>query len=225
MNMPSLDLSAVTEEKWGRRRLLGSLLALGFMQLLPSPLKAQGAKRLLILGDSLAAGYGLPTNKGFVVRLEAALKAAGEDVTVLNGGVSGDTSAGARDRLDWALADQPTHVIVEIGANDGLRGLEPKQMEANIDQILTKLKAAKLPTLLAGMLAPPNLGKDYAAAFNSAFPRLAEKHAVPLYPFFLDGVAAERSLNQPDGIHPNEAGVEEVVRRILPAVRQLLSQG
>jgi len=223
--MRTLDLSAVTGQKWGRRRLLGSLLALCAVQVFPSPLRAQAPKRLLILGDSLAAGYGLPQNKGFTVRLEAALKAAGESVQVLNAGVSGDTSAGGLARVDWALADQPTHVLVEFGGNDGLRGLDPKQMEANIEGIIVKLKAAKLPILLAGMMAPPNLGRDYAAAFNGVYQRIAEKHNVPLYPFFLDGVAADRNLNQADGIHPNEAGVEEVVRRILPSVRQLLAQG
>jgi acyl-CoA thioesterase-1 len=173
----------------------------------------------------LAAGYGLPQNKGFTARLEAALKAAGESVQVINAGVSGDTSAGGLARVDWALADQPTHVLVELGANDGLRGLDPKQMEANVEAIVVKLKAAKLPVLLAGMMAPPNLGRDYSAAFNGAYQRISEKHSVPLYPFFLDGVAADQKLNQADGIHPNEAGVEEVVRRILPAVRQLLAQG
>jgi acyl-CoA thioesterase-1 len=215
------------KQTWGRRSFLGSLLLLPILGICGQNAAAQGAggeKRLLILGDSLTAGYGLPQSKGFVPRLQAALTAAGEKVTVLNGGVSGDTSAGGLARFDWALADKPTHLVIELGANDGLRGLPPAAMEQNLDALLTRAKAARLPVLLAGMIAPPNLGREYADAFNGAYPRLAAKHAVPLYPFFLDGVAAQPALNQADGIHPNDAGVEVIVQRILPSVLDLLKQ-
>jgi len=185
---------------------------------------AWAAQRLLVLGDSLTAGYGLNAPDGFTPRLEEALRAAGRDVTVLNGGVSGDTTAGGRARVAWALGDKPDAVIVELGANDGLRGVDPKATFANLDAIVTTLRDAGLPVLLAGMLAPPNLGRDYAAEFNAIYPRLAEKHGVDLYPFFLEGVAAKPELNQEDGIHPNPDGVREVVRRILPRVLKLLDR-
>jgi acyl-CoA thioesterase I len=141
---------------------------------------------------------------------------------MINAGVSGDTTAGGRSRLDWSLAERPDLVILELGGNDGLRGIDPAVTFANLDDILTRLKAQKLRVLLTGMLAPPNLGRSYGDAFNAVFPRLAEKHGVSLYPFFLDGVAAERALNQPDGIHPNPAGVAEIVKRIMPAVAAAL---
>lgn len=224
MGLKHFPVGTMDKQTWGRRSILGSLLALSLTPLYGQKAAAQAQKRLLVLGDSLAAGYGLPAAKGFVPRLEAALRAAGESVTVLNAGVSGDTSAGGLARFDWALAEKPTHILIELGANDGLRGLSPGEMEANLDALLVKAKAAKLPVLLAGMLAPPNLGREYGAAFNGAYPRLAAKHGVALYPFFLDGVAADVALNQPDGIHPNAAGVEEVVKRILPSVQELLKQ-
>ncbi|MCR6630517.1 MAG: arylesterase [Magnetospirillum sp.] len=154
--------------------------------------------------------------------LERALRAAGYDVALLNAGVSGDTSAGGRARLDWALADKPQVAIVELGANDGLRGLDPKLTEQNLDAILTKLKAAGIRVLLTGMLAPPNYGPDYAQAYAALFPRLAERHKVPFYPFFLEGVARDPRYTQPDGLHPNPAGVAEVVQRILPSVKAVL---
>ena len=180
--------------------------------------------KLLALGDSLTAGYGLPSNEGFTARLEAALRAAGRDVRVVNGGVSGDTTAGGLARLDWALADRPDAAMVALGANDALRGLPPAEAERNLDAILTQLAAARIPVLLVGMRAPPNLGRDYAAAFDGIYARLAAKHGVALYPFFLDGVAAQRELNQQDGIHPDARGVAAMVERILPAVAALLDQ-
>jgi acyl-CoA thioesterase-1 len=181
--------------------------------------------KLLVLGDSLAAGFGLPGSQGFVPRLEAALRERGHDVRVLNAGVSGDTSAGGLARLDWALAEAPDAVLLELGANDGLRGLPPARMRANLAAILDRLAARGLPVLLAGMLAPPNHGADYAREFAGAFESLArERPDVVFYRFFLDGVAAEAVLNQQDGIHPNAKGVEEVVRRILPAVETLLER-
>lgn len=179
---------------------------------------------VLALGDSLAAGYGLQPSDGFTVKLEAALKAKGHDVSVVNAAVAGDTALDGLSRLDWALTDDVDAVIVELGANDALRGLPVAQAEQALDGILAKLKQRGLPVLLAGMQSPPNLGPEYQAAFNAIYPRLAEKHGALLYPFFLDGVAAERSLNQADGIHPNPAGVDVIVQRILPAVEQLIGK-
>lgn len=191
--------------------------------LLPSMHGAWAAAvRVLVLGDSLTAGYGLPPEEGFTGQLEARLRAEGFDVQIFNGGVSGDTSAGGLARLDWALADRPDLAIVELGANDGLRGLDPAALRSNLDAILRRLRKAGVTVLLAGMRAPPNLGRDYEAAFNRVFPELAEKHDVAFYPFFLDGVAARPELNQADGIHPNREGVAVIVDRITPYVVRLL---
>ena len=177
---------------------------------------------IVVLGDSLASGHGLPIGDAFPAQLEAALTAAGLAVEVRNAGVSGDTTAGGRARLDWVLADNPDAVIVELGANDGLRGLDPRVTAANLDAIVARLKEAGVKVLLAGMLAPPNLGREYGAAFNDVYPRLAAKHGVPLYPFFLAGVAARPELNQSDGMHPNARGVAVIVERIAPHVKRLL---
>jgi acyl-CoA thioesterase-1 len=179
---------------------------------------------LLALGDSLTAGYGLQPSDAFPVKLEAALQARGHDVKVINGGIAGDTALDGASRVDWALSEEVDAVIVEFGANDALRGLPVPQAEQALDQLLTKLAERKLPVLLAGMRAPPNLGPDYQAAFDGMYPRLAEKHGSLLYPFFLDGVAAETKLNQADGMHPNPAGVDVIVSRILPSVERLLEQ-
>ncbi|WP_425450210.1 arylesterase [Virgifigura deserti] len=172
--------------------------------------------RILAFGDSLTAGFGLPQGDGFTAQLEAALAEAGVEAEVINGGVSGDTTAGGFARLDWALADDPDLVILELGANDGLRGLDPAETRANLDAILTRLREADVAVLLAGMLAPPNLGPEFGKAFNAIYPDLAEEHDVALFPFFLDGVATDPALNQPDGIHPNRGGVAVIVERILP---------
>ncbi len=205
-----------------RRGFLMGMIGLS-LALAASP-RAQAAEaRILALGDSLTAGYGLPAAQGFTAKLDAALKAKGVAATVINGGVSGDTSAGGLGRIDWMLADKPTHAIVELGANDGLRGLDAGQMEKNLDAVLTKLKAAGVKVLLTGMRAPPNFGTAYTQSFDAVFPRLAERHKVAFYPFFLDGVAANPQLNQADGIHPNEAGVNTVIERILPSVLSLLA--
>lgn len=177
---------------------------------------------ILAFGDSLVAGFGLGSRDGFTVRLEAALRAKGVNARVVNAGLSGDTSAGGLARLDWALEPKPDFAIVELGANDGLRGLDPAQTRANLDAILAKLKAKGVPALFAGMYAPPNMGPDYGRAFNALYPDLAKKHGVLFYPFFLDGVAADASLNQPDGIHPNAKGVDVIVARILPHVLKLI---
>lgn len=179
---------------------------------------------ILALGDSLTAGLGVGPTEAFPARLEAALKARGHDVKVINAGVSGDTAADGAGRLDWALGEPVDAVIVELGANDALRGLPVPQAEQALDRLLTALGEKKLPVLLAGMRAPPNLGAEYQTAFDGMFARLAEKHGVLLYPFFLDGVAADPKLNQPDGMHPNPAGVDVIVSRILPSVEQLLGK-
>jgi len=190
----------------------------------PNPsAKTQEEAVILALGTSLTAGYNLPQPEGFTARLEAALEAEGYPVRIINAGVSGDTSAGGRARLDWLMSGEITHAIVELGSNDALRGLDPAQTEANLDAILTRLKQEDIEILLTGMLAPPNLGDEYEAEFNAIYPRLAEKHDVLFYPFFLDGVAAEPELNQPDGIHPNAEGTKVIVERILPYVKRLLN--
>jgi len=178
--------------------------------------------RVLALGDSIMAGYGLPAADSLPSRLEAALREGGFAVEVINGGVSGDTTAGGLARLDWMLADRPDLVIVELGGNDGLRGLDPKESYANLDKILTKLDEAKIKVLLTGMLAPPNLGAEYDREFDAIFPELAKRHGCLLYPFILDGVAAMPELNQPDGIHPNARGVEVIVGRLAPYVERAL---
>ena len=203
-----------------RLALVNVALAAG---LLAAPVGAAEPKTLLLLGDSLTAGYGLPAEDGFAAQLETALEADGMQVRVINAGVSGDTTSGGLARLDWALGDDPDAVVVELGANDGLRGIDPAITKANLDTMLTKLAAKEVPTLFNGMLAPPNLGREYGAEFNRLFPDLAERHGVAFYPFFLDGVAARPDLNQADGIHPNADGVAIIVARILPHVKRLLA--
>jgi acyl-CoA thioesterase-1 len=178
--------------------------------------------RILAFGDSLTAGYGLAAADGFTVQLQKALQTAGHNVEIINGGVSGDTSTGGLARLEWALSDNPAGVILELGANDGLRGIDPKLTKANLEKILGLLQQKDIPVLLTGMLAPPNFGQDYTAEFNAIFPALAEKHEIIFYPFFLDGVATKVELNQQDGMHPNPEGVAIVVERMMPAVLQLL---
>ena len=180
--------------------------------------------RLVALGDSLVAGFGLLPEDGFVPQLEAALRDRGYRVDVIDAGVSGDTTAGGLARLDWVLAENPDMMLVELGANDGLRGIDPNVARANLAAILDRLTEEGLPTLLAGMYAPPNFGPAYVASFNRIYPELAETYGVPLYPFFLDGVVTDPALNQGDGIHPNAAGVREIVRRILPAVIDVLEE-
>jgi acyl-CoA thioesterase I len=187
-----------------------------------APWRAEAASlRLLILGDSLTAGYGLARADGFQARLAAAL---GGKATVVDGSVSGDTSAGGRARLEWVLQDGADAAIVELGANDGLRGLDTGQMEANLAAILDVLAAKRIPVLLTGMEAPPNMGPAYADAFRSVYARLGKRPGVMLDPFFLEGIAGQRGLNQADGIHPNEEGMRRVVARLLPKVEALLSE-
>ena len=182
------------------------------------PNAAYAQVKLLALGDSLVAGYGLGTEESFPFVLQQRLAEDGLEVTVINGGVSGDTSRGGLGRLDWLFADNPDVLLVELGANDGLRGLPPEDTEANLRAILERADAEAMPVIFTGMMAPPNLGRDYAEAFNAVYPKLAEEFDVFFYPFFLDGVAAELDLNLSDGMHPNAAGVEVIVERILPTV-------
>lgn len=193
----------------------------GLLALSPASAGAEAA-RLLLLGDSLVAGYGLPKEEGFVAVLDRALAAEGVSATMLDAGVSGDTTAGGRARIDWSLGDKPTHALVSLGANDALRGLPPENAKENLRAILEALQAADVPALLVGMRAPRNWGDDYADAFDAIYPALAEELNAPLYPFFLEGVALEPALNQADGIHPNADGVEVIVRNIKPAVLRLL---
>ena len=179
---------------------------------------------IVALGDSLTAGFQLPPRAAFPVRLEAALRSRGHDVTVQNAGVSGDTTAAGLARLDWAVGPEADAVIVELGGNDALRGLAPDVTRANLDALLGRLNERNLPILLAGMLSPRNLGAEYATAFDAVYPELAEKHGTLFYPFFLDGVATDPALNLDDGIHPNEAGVDVIVERILPTVEALIER-
>jgi acyl-CoA thioesterase-1 len=206
------------------RRMLAFLALLTVLIAQPSPGEAAAPVRILAFGDSLTAGYGLPEPQGFTAQLERALRDAGFGVEVINGGVSGDTSAGGRARIDWALADKPDLVVVGLGANDALRGLDPAVTRANLDAILGTLKQRGIPALLVGMYAPPNLGRDYGERFKAIYPDLARKYDVPLYPFFLEGVALDPKLNQGDGMHPNAQGVAVMVRGILPYVTPLLAR-
>lgn len=180
--------------------------------------------RILAFGDSLTAGYGLDMADSFPTQLERALRERGHEVEVINAGVSGDTTSGGLARLDWALAEQPDAVILALGANDGLRAIDPAVTRENLDRLLEQLNERGLPVLLAGMLAPPNLGRDYGERFNAIYPELAEQHDALLYPFFLEGVAAEADLNQGDGIHPNPRGVAVMVERMLPLVERLIER-
>lgn len=172
--------------------------------------------RIMILGDSIGAGYGLAPTEALDAQLAQAMAPTGRHVRVINASVSGDTTAGGLDRVDWMLGDKPDIVIVELGGNDALRAIDPATTERNLEAIITKLKDAKVTVWLTGMLAPRNLGPQYAASFDGIYRKLADKHGLPLYPFFLEGVAQDPALNQPDGIHPNPKGVEVLVKNLLP---------
>ena len=189
-----------------------------------APLAQGQPLRLVVLGDSLTAGYGLPQEAAFPAVLERALKAKGYRVEIANAGVSGDTSSGGLDRLDWSVPDGTDGVIVELGANDMLRGLDPAVPRRAIGAIVERLKARNIPVMLAGMYASRNLGPDYVQKFDSLYPDIAKRHDLVLYPFFLDGVAGERSLNLPDGLHPTAKGVEIIVGRILPTVESFIGR-
>ena len=183
---------------------------------------APARRTVVVLGDSLAAGYGVDPSEAFPALLQKKADAAGLPFTVVNAGVSGDTTAGGLARVEWALADNPTYALVALGANDALRGLDTERAFQNLDAIIGKLTAKGVKVMILGMLAPPNLGRDYGERFAAIFPKLAEKHRVPLYPFLLDGVALDPKLNQRDGIHPNADGVRIIVGRLAPLVKQLL---
>ena len=181
-----------------------------------------GVIKMVVLGDSLSAGLGLSASDAFPAKLQKALKDKGIDVDIVNAGVSGDTATGGRDRLDWSVGEGTEAVIVELGANDALRGTDPSVTQAALSDILGRLKARGIAVLLCGMLAPPNYGRDYADRFNAIYPALAQSYGTTLYRFFLDGVAADKTLNQADGIHPTPAGVDIIVKNILPTVEAFL---
>jgi acyl-CoA thioesterase-1 len=203
----------------GRRKAALPFLASLVMALAGSPVQAC---TLAILGDSLAAGFGVEEGTAFPVRLERALRAHGTDCAVVNAGVSGDTSAGGAARVEWVLADRPSHLLVELGGNDALRALPVEQLEANLDRIIRTAKERGVEVMLAGMLAPPNLGSSYSEAFKRVYLDLARRHDIPLYPFFLDGAVLRAELMQPDGIHPNAKGVDVIVERIVPMIQSFL---
>jgi acyl-CoA thioesterase-1 len=208
---------------YGHWLLLVQAVAFAVVLAAASPVAARTI-RLVVLGDSLTAGLGLPPGKAFPDRLQAALRARGLDVDVLNAGVSGDTAADGLGRYDWAVPANADALIVELGANDMLRGLEPEATKKALSAILDKAHAARLPTLIAGMRAAPNLGAEYDRAFDAIYPALAKDHDVALYPFFLDGVAGDPKLNQADGMHPTAEGVDAIVERIAPSVEEILKQ-
>lgn len=203
-------------------RFLHHLLVLGGLVLATCVPASAGTLRLVAFGDSLTAGYGLPASQAFPARMEAALRAKGHDVVIENAGVSGDTTSAGLARLDWSVPEGTDAVILELGANDSLRGLDPAIPEKSLDAILARLKERGIPVLMAGMLAPPNYGADYQRRFDPIYARLATKYGVTLYPFFLDGVAGQPRLNQPDGLHPTAAGVDVIVARMLPTVEAFI---
>jgi acyl-CoA thioesterase-1 len=178
--------------------------------------------KMVVLGDSLSAGYGLSAQAAFPMRLQKALADKGIKVDMINAGVSGDTTSGGRDRLDWSVPEGTEAVIVELGANDALRGVDPAVTRTALTEIVTRLKARNIAVLLCGMLAPPNYGSDYAARFNAIYDELSKSLGVPLYPFFLEGVAADAKLNQGDGMHPTADGVDVIVKNILPKVEAFI---
>jgi acyl-CoA thioesterase-1 len=202
--------------------VLGLSLMAGEVAFAQSPAAAAKPVKMVVLGDSLSAGLGLSASAAFPARLQKALKTKGITVDMINAGVSGDTSSGGRDRLDWSVPEGTAAVIVELGANDALRGTDPTVTRGALTDIVTRLKARGIAVLLCGMVAPPNYGSDYSARFNAIYPDLAKSFGVPLYPFFLEGVAADAGLNQADGLHPTAEGVDVIVRNILPAVEAFL---
>lgn len=203
--------------------MLLAIVSLGYFSMsLPAFAQARAVK-LVALGDSLSAGYNLSGSAAFPTVLEKLLRDEGIAVEIANAGVSGDTSQGGLERLDWSVPDGTDGVILELGANDALRGVDPALTEKALDAIVTRLKARGIPVLLAGMYAPRSNGPDYVARFDALYPRLAEKHGLILYPFFLDGIAGDRVLNQPDMLHPTAEGVRVIAQRILPTVERFLA--
>jgi acyl-CoA thioesterase-1 len=219
--------AALSMEPYSRRygpfiRVFNAALVL---LLLAAPVAAKERPRIVALGDSLTAGYGLAPEEAFPAQLQARLAALGVDAEIVNAGVSGDTTAGGLARLDWVLVDKPDYVLVELGANDALRGLDPVAAKANLAKILAGIATAGAKPLLLGMLSLGNWGRAYEEKFNAIYPALAAEYKVPLYPFFLDGVAQDPALNQPDGLHPNAKGVARIVERIAPFVQRCLEEG
>ena len=209
--------------------MFAHMLVLSLILLAPGTALAQATAarqakpvKMVVLGDSLSAGFGLSASSAFPMRLQKALQSSGIAVDMINAGVSGDTSSGGRDRLDWSVPEGTEAVILQLGANDALRGVDPKVTRSALTDILTRLKARKIAVLLCGMVAPPNYGADYSARFNAIYPDIARQFGVPLYPFFLEGVAAEARLNQADGLHPTAEGVDVIVKNILPTVEAFL---
>jgi acyl-CoA thioesterase-1 len=203
---------------WGLIRKLALIVIVSFI-----PLAAHAAPiTVLAFGDSLFAGYGVQDADNIPTQLEKALQADGKDVRVVNAAISGDTTADGVARVDWSLSDKPDLVLLELGANDALRGLDPERAKANLDAILAKLKAKNIPVVLFGMIAPRNLGPAYGEQFDPMYKELAAKYDIPLYSFILDGVALDPKLNQADGMHPNKDGVQVIVKRILPVVEKAL---
>jgi acyl-CoA thioesterase-1 len=215
-------------ESFGRRML--AVLAVGMClcgaAIAQETVQGKPAKpiKLAVLGDSLTAGLGLPLASAFPAKLEAALRARNLDVTVINAGVSGDTSSDGLARLDWSIPQDTDAVIVELGANDALRAIDPKLTRNALDEIVKRLRQRDVAVMLAGMYAPRNFGAEYSAQFDPIYPDLAKAYDVPLYPFFLDGVATDRALNQADGLHPTAAGVNVIVERMLPTVEAWLTK-
>lgn len=198
-------------------------IVMSVVSLLGTQAFAQAAPVQLVgFGDSLMAGYQLAPTESYTAQLEAALKAKGQNVTITNAGVSGDTTSGGLARIDWSVPDGTSGVILELGANDALRGISPEQSEKNLDAMITRLKARNIPIFLVGIFAPPNMGGDYADKFNPIYKRLADKYVLPLYPFFLDGVATVPGTQLEDGMHPNPKGVGIMVEKSLPAVETFL---
>ena len=206
------------------QRLAAVALVTFVCALAPAGAADERPVKIVVLGDSLSAGFGLPADAAFPAKLAAALKAKGIAASVANAGVSGDTASGGLGRLDWSVPEGTEAVIVEFGANDALRGLDPKLTKAALDGILTKLNDRHITVLLAGMRAPRNMGADYVRSFDAIYPALASTHRLVFYPFVLDGVATDPKLNQGDGLHPNAAGVDVIVARILPQVEELVAR-
>ena len=208
---------------YGPRRWLTNVVVLAMLVLFSGAPAQARTIRVLVLGDSLTAGYGLAQPDGFQAVMQAVLRARGLDVTLVDAAVSGDTTAGGLARLDWALTDGADAALIELGANDGLRGLNPLGTEANLAAILDALAARKMPVLLSGMLAAPNLGPEYGSAFKAVFTRLGQRPGLLFDPFFLEGIAGDPKLNQGDGIHPNPEGVRREVARLLPMMERLVA--
>ena len=219
-----MQVNLTGKKTWHRPRWYWRHLLIGLM-LISLPLAPAAATPvIMILGDSLVAGHGLPQGQAFPDILSNKLTTDGVDVKMINAGVSGDTTAGGLARLDWSLAENPDGAIIVLGGNDLLRGLDPQASYENLNAIINRLKDRNVKILLVGMQAPRNLGADYAAEFDRIYPALAAKHEILLYPFFLDGVALMLDLNQPDGMHPNIAGIDVITDKIMPKVKQLIGQ-